>query len=405
MFEINVADATNDQKEGLRLITKWYNEKSRPFFILGGSAGTGKTSTIKWVIEELNLTESYSVACFTAKAAQRVREEGLINVSTIHRLIYKVLLDQNDTFVGFAKKRRHELEHIKLIIIDEYSTAGDKLVEDLLYYNIPILFVGDKNQCEPYKEKQTLFDKPNFELKELTRFAKSSPIIWIAQKILKGETIEYGKYGKDVIVARKIKDEVLLRADQILCATNRTKNRYNKTVRRLKGCTSDVPIIGDKVICRNNNWQKVILDKKDITMSEQAVLTNGVYLLNGLAGEITSTPIEEEFMYTDKAVNRTKFCYVFNCNFKPYISETEFQNVRMDYDSLMLGTKESEKKQFRNGCDLFNYGLALCIYSSQGSEWNKGILDFRDSFGDKEFQKKMLYTGITRFRKKLILLI
>mgnify|MGYP003588834959 CR=1 FL=1 len=91
-----------------------------------------------------------------------------------------------------------------------------------------------------------------YNLKEINRQAKDSPIIRLSMDIRNGKFVPYGKYGKFVhkIHAEDLDDELLLKGSKILCGKNETRTNVNKYIRKLKGYDlkampyKDEPIIG-----------------------------------------------------------------------------------------------------------------------------------------------------------------
>ena len=91
-----------------------------------------------------------------------------------------------------------------------------------------------------------------YNLKEINRQAKDSPIIRLSMDIRNGKFVPYGKYGKFVhkIHAEDLDDELLLKGSKILCGKNDTRTNVNKYIRKLKGYDlkampyKDEPIIG-----------------------------------------------------------------------------------------------------------------------------------------------------------------
>lgn len=389
---IYTLEETNCQLKAMKEMKEWwYNKNKTPTYILAGAAGTGKTTMIKWITEDLGITDKTVFATLTGKASLVLKSKGLKNSSTIHKLIYNVNVDQDGVLLGFSLKSKGEIDY-KLIIIDESSMVSKELLVDLLSFEIPILFIGDKHQLPPIGENKSLFDNPNSELFEITRQAKDNPIIMLAQKVINNEKIQLGNYDNKAFViteSRLMKSkEVLSKYDQILCATNATKNKINQQVRMIKGINDIYPVYGDKVICRKNNWEKVI---------------NGdTFLLNGTIGTIDSKPKEDEFRYFDNTVNRSKFDSIYHFDFK--VNTGTFKSIKVSYDHLLNGSNEFTKL-FTYGIEMFNYGYAINIHQSQGSEWNNVILFGNKLFGDKPMRDKLLYTGITRAKSKLILVL
>ena len=47
------------------------------------------------------------------------------------------------------------------------------------------------------------------------------------------------------------------------------------------------------------------------------------------------------------------------------------------------------------GLNLFEFAYAITVYASQGSQWNN-VTALAELYGDKDFQRKVLYTMVTR---------
>jgi hypothetical protein len=101
-----------------------------------GEAGTGKTSVIQWLVDNLDMQQRKSVILsFTGKAVSRIKQvTNLKNVFTIHRVLSK------------------DLEDTEVAIIDESSMVETPLVYRFLY-NHPgirqIVLLGDPRQLLP----------------------------------------------------------------------------------------------------------------------------------------------------------------------------------------------------------------------------------------------------------------
>ena len=52
--------------------------------------------------------------------------------------------------------------------------------------------------------------------------------------------------------------------------------------------------------------------------------------------------------------------------------------------------------------DEFDYGYALTVHKSQGSQWDEVVL-FDESRAFREHRARWLYTGVTRAAKRLVL--
>ena len=107
------------------------------------------------------------------------------------------------------------------------------------------------------------------------RQALDSPILYLANMATKGEYIQTGKYGDScfVIYEDEVTDNMLLKSEMTICGKNVTRDKINYHVRNdIHKIDKDYPVIGDKMVCRQNNW-KLSID-------------NNIFLINGLVGYV-----------------------------------------------------------------------------------------------------------------------
>ena len=62
-------------------------------------------------------------------------------------------------------------------------------------------------------------------------------------------------------------------ADQILCATNKTRNDVNMAIRKNNGFGTE-PQEGDKVICARNSWDTLSTTYQPLTNGTNGILKN-----------------------------------------------------------------------------------------------------------------------------------
>ena len=214
-----------------------YNEKQLSFVrtatsgidaILIGAAGTGKTTCMKGVVQELILsgaagvisedtvhkhilpgTPGIIVCAYTRRAVNNIRknmpDDMKDNCITIHKLLeYEpVFYEVDDPVTGKTKKKmefrpaRNSMnplpESIHTIIFEESSMIGTSLyheVANALCHPHQELFLGDIQQLPPVFGPAILGFKlqslQTVELTEVYRQALESPIIRLAHRILNG---------------------------------------------------------------------------------------------------------------------------------------------------------------------------------------------------------------------------
>ncbi|MCX7821584.1 MAG: exodeoxyribonuclease V subunit alpha [Brevinematales bacterium] len=123
----------------------------KPFLIISGGPGTGKTTIIKHIIDYLIKNKilnekEIAIATPTGKAAQRIKEiiaEYSIETSTIHRL-----LKYNYSTNSFYYNSDNKLPY-KFIILDEVSMVDIILLRHFLLAiteECNLIMIGDKDQ-------------------------------------------------------------------------------------------------------------------------------------------------------------------------------------------------------------------------------------------------------------------
>ena len=354
---------TDEQFKAIRLINIWFSSKPRTSFVMGGYAGVGKTSILPCIVEQLKLQDYQVHFCsYTGKASLVLRKKGMLNATTIHRLIYVPYLDAEEK-LKFKRNPALSTE-LKLIIVDEASTVDTKLKNDLESYGIPVLYIGDCFQLPPVSKDQTnLMLNPNFILTEVHRQAADNPIIHVAHMIRKNQHVKFGKYGDSFLrtTRAKLQDEWLLNASQILCGRNDTRHFLNRQIRRIGGTTEKYPVVGDKLICLKNNYD------------------NG--LINGMIGNCEKFNPKE-----------------WTLNFKNDDDEIwNYLNIEPD---IFADTKEEIK--YHKEIEQFDFGYVITVHKSQGSEFEK-VLAFEEMLGrNEEMHRRWIYTCWTRSQSKLI---
>lgn len=391
-------ELTQKQREGLDTAIERFTSGER-YTIISGYAGTGKSTLVKFIIAGLpgiDPEQDVVYTSFTGKATQVLSKKGNKNTSTLHKLLFKSVPMPDGTF------KRMPVSHIpyKVVVVDEISMAPKSLVSRLMNYHVYVIGLGDPFQLPPVEkdEDNHLLDSPHVFLDEIMRQAAESEIIQLTMKIRNGEPIPYMK-GNEVQVLKKeeLNTGMLFWADQILVATNNTRQQLNNEMRQLLG-RGDQPEDGDKIICCRNYW--------DIEAN------NGSALINGTIGTINNSFATYHqfpaFMCSDR---KPKKVDVLMSEFIGDCGES-YGILGMDKKLILTGEKSLDwkteyrlgKSKYANGIPMeFTYAYAVTAHKSQGSEWDK-VLVVEERFPfDKEEHARWLYTACTRASGKLVL--
>ena len=269
---------------------------------------------------------------------------------------------------------------IKLIVLDEGSQVNKAMAEDLISFGIPIVVLGDLNQLPPIFGEPFFLKEPDVILNQVMRQAEDNPIVYLANEILDGNELKYGVYGNSAVIRKSDLSLFQFReADIVLTGTNRLKNYINNMYREeIKEIHNlDYPHIGEKVICTRNNWQRSI--------------DNGKYfLVNGTTG------------YVDDIDRSSYNGYSMKMDFKPDYTNKIFKNIIFDYRHLYANNNDEDNNKLFF-LDKFEFAYAVTVFKYQGSEAGNVLFMAEDFYGDKETQRKFIYTGITRATNKVII--
>lgn len=375
------------QYAALRAMKEWYGayrkgERIKPYFLCLGYAGTGKTTLVKFLLNELGLeTGRVAFGTYTGKASVVLSRKSGSTACTLHSLIYTLYIDPLTRKKRWMINQNSSLYDVDLVVLDECSMIGKEMWQDLLYFGAPILLLGDKGQLPPIKDIDFISTlTPDVVLTQVHRQALDNPIIRLSMMARRGEYIPYGVYENKVFCLRRsdIDAETWLQADIVLCGFNSTRRELNSFFRDRLGYNDAYPQVGSKLICLKNQWD--------------------LGLVNGMVGYSTSesyvdredqsvsfTFLEEDRdPQTAKAVTASKS--VFDGNF----SKKEERNAGFGSYGVLTNQPLSE----------FDYGYAITVHKSQGSEWRDVMLvdEWRG-----EISRRWLYTGITRASERLII--
>lgn len=117
---------TKGQEEAIKVAVQRYKDNEK-YTVIAGAAGSGKTTTVRYIVDALNVDMSDVVfATFTGKASLVLRNKGCHNAMTLHRLLYiPKTLSNGD--VEFEERATLEYDY-KIVVVDEVSMVPQKNV-------------------------------------------------------------------------------------------------------------------------------------------------------------------------------------------------------------------------------------------------------------------------------------
>lgn len=419
------------QDAALIAVAKWLADPEAPqVFRLFGFAGTGKTTLARHFGQGVEGTVLYGA--FTGKAAYVLRQKGCPDASTIHSMIYQSkglsrekLRDLERSLVELRgeltvefresgspvdppeggepvftieqevdnhprvldiisriRKERDELsrpmftlnsdsmvKEATLLIVDEVSMLDGRMGEDLVSFGTKILVLGDPAQLPPimgagyFTENVT----PDVMLTDIHRQAGDNPIIAMATKVRNREELATGSYGESLVAEKcHINETHAQAADQILVGRNKTRHASNKRMRALYGRTGGLPVADDKLVCLRNDH-------------EVGLLNGAIWFVN----EVGLVDDDRVFM-----------------GIRPENDKEEVLEVEA-HTHHFVGNGEALPWWERNNAQEFDYGYALTVHKSQGSQWDNVLL-FDESYCFRKDRWRWLYTGLTRAAERVV---
>jgi exodeoxyribonuclease V alpha subunit len=385
-LDIDAALAWAEKRMGLELAATQRDAirraASQKVLVVTGGPGTGKTTIVRGILEFFAAKgKTVALAAPTGRAAKRLSETTGREAKTIHRL-----LEFDPALGGFKRDRPKPLD-LDLLIVDEASMVDVVLMNQLLRAVPPwacLVLVGDVDQLPSVGPGTVLADViaskavPVVRLTEIFRQAEQSWIVRAAHRVNQGEMPESAPPGRgdfyfvEAATPGEIMEKIVimardripakfgldpLRDVQVLAPMTRSELGVRNLNARLQETfnpagTGVVQIerfgwtfrAGDKVLQTVNNYDKDIF--------------------NGDIGRINS--IDEHEQET----------------------EVDFDGKRVLYDFGEL--------------DELALAYALSIHKSQGSEYPAVIIPLHMQHF-LMLQRNLLYTGITRGRKLVVL--
>lgn len=370
------------QKEAIRVGLE------KNFLILTGGPGTGKTTIIKAIVElykeiyqlsPQKILDEIALLAPTGRAAKRMMEATGIPALTIHRFL-KWNKESNEFGINLYNKA-----DARFIIVDESSMIDLFLMDSLfegLHKDIKVILVGDYNQLPSVGPGQILKDMIDsnrlniIQLSEIYRQKDQSYIINLAYEINRGELSEnYLKKQVD----------------------------YNF------------------IECSKFDIQKIISElcvkalEKEYSYKDIQVLIpmyrglNGIDNMNKMLQEIFNpkSPKKNEFTFQNILYREGDKVLQIKNNIDANVSNGDIglidQITRIDGKDVIFIDFDGEIIEYSpSDLEHIRLGYAISIHKSQGSEFDIVIMPFDASFS-RMLYRKLIYTGVTRAKKTLML--
>ena len=428
------------------------NNDVQDVFILKGYAGTGKTTLIASLVQQLPTIHKKSVLLApTGRAAKVISNYAHKPAFTIHKKIY--FPKKTARGVNFTLQTNKHKD--TLFIVDEASMISDNLVEnyggnaslldDLMKYvyqgeRCKLIFVGDGAQLPPvhFQESPALitatfernYDKSAqaIELDEVMRQEEDSGILFNATLIraqLREAFYESFMFDiadfKDIVRLQDgydIQDALMqayssqgLEETAFIVRSNKRANLYNQQIRSRILFKESVLSVGDYLMVVKNNYYW--LDATD----EAGFIANGdtievleiykntsIYNLDFVQVKIRMIDYPNQKPFETILILNTLSSETPSMNNEE--ANKFYQEVLLDYQDLPAYQRNEKVKnnEYFNALQI-KFSYAMTCHKSQGGQWQTVFIEqpYLPNGIDQDYLR-WLYTALTRAKEKVYLI-
>lgn len=388
--------------------------------VITGGPGVGKTTITKCLIKILkSLGNKIRCAAPTGRASKRMKEATNHEAKTIHRLL------EFDGMTGqFARNSEYPLEG-DVFIFDESSMIDNYMMYclmDAIPASAKVVFIGDVDQLPSVSAGKVLEDMissktiPVGRLTDIFRQAATSKIISSAHAVNHGKMPEIANNSDDDFFFMPTEDCYRC-ASTILKLVDYIPKRF--------GCNSidDVQVLSPKKgsdvgTLHLNELIQTQMNPETKTFRLQAIarekISKGLPLMKeedeALRTRLSSPMImgkESIFAENDKVMQVSNNYELGVFNGEVGVIEAVFPKAKKDEQCVRVRYPDEEGVKYVGYTrDELNSQVSLAyactIHKSQGSEYPYVIIPVMKTFSIM-LQRKLIYTGITRGKKLVVL--
>lgn len=356
--------------------------------IITGGPGTGKTTIIRAIVSLLKdiykaRDEEIALLAPTGRAAKKMMENTNLKSSTIHRYLCWDK-DMNKFSINEYNPNKE-----KYVIVDEVSMLDTILMSSLLKgikRDVKLILVGDYYQLPSVGQGQVLKDLIDTDIIEVIKL-----------NLLYRQTEE----SYIPVLASEIKEKDL--DDAYLTK----KADYNFII------SDNTKVVPNIMYIVENAINKGYTDKDIQVLAPMYKSINGIDILNKHLQRIFNPPSPSK-----NELVLTEITYRVGDKVLQLVNDTEnnIYNGDLGYIIDIIDSKKSSSKKIEVIVDydgnnvtytkdkLINirHGYAISIHKAQGSEFPLVIMPIVNNF-NRMLYNKLIYTGVTRAKKTLIL--
>ena len=359
--------------------------------IISGGPGTGKTTIINAIVKlyveknklnNIDLIEQIALLAPTGRASKKMSTSTGLPASTIHRYL-KWNKDTNNFMVNENNKNFQ-----RLIIVDEVSMVDNMLFASLLrgiQSYVKLVLVGDAHQLPSVNAGSVLNDLIHSDLFSYV------PLNYIYRQ----SDNSYIPYLAREVKCRELGEEFIEKHDDYNFLVTKNKDIY--------ATVKNIVKVGIQKGYDENNLQILAPMYKG---------ENGIDSLNNMLCELFNPDIgQRKIVYGDVTYKEGDKVLqlvndadnnIFNGDIGFIKSISTLSNpykrdvINIDFDGNLIMV---DKKYLKN----IRHAYAMTIHKSQGSEFDHVIMPISPQYGHMLYNK-LLYTGISRAKKSLILI-
>lgn len=424
-------------------------------FVLKGYAGTGKTTVISTIVNNLvEVKKKYVLLAPTGRAAKVIANYSGKQAQTIHKKIY---FPKKGKAGGVSFTMQTNKHTNTIFIIDESSMISDvdsdskmyangSLLDDLISYvysgqNCKMILLGDTAQLPPVQldispalNTDTLalnYNKEviSIEFDEVMRQEENSGILYNAtelRELLKDSFITEFKFKlkgfKDIIRLTDgydIQDAInqaysnySIEDTTFIVRSNKRANQYNQQIRsKILGKESELSAGDLLMVVKNNYFWLKETDEAGFIANGDIVEVLEIRSIKELYGFRFAVVKIRMVDYPNQRSFDTILLLDTITSESPSLTYEEsnrlYQEVMKDYENETASYRKLLKiksNEYFNALQV-KFSYAITCHKSQGGQWNTVFIEqpYLPNGIDRDYIR-WLYTAITRAKDKLYLI-
>lgn len=360
--------------------------------IITGGPGVGKTTIIKAILDVYKkiykldneiLEERVMLLAPTGRAAKRMMESTNFRAKTIHSFL-KWNKEDNTFSVNEINKDFH-----RFIIIDEASMIDNDLFYNLLKglrSNIKLVIVGDFNQLPSVRAGNILRDLINSNIVDIVHLnylyrQKDTSYIPVLAREIKDNNLSNFLEKKDDYIFLKCSDDGIIPRLIDACKLAISKGYDYKRIQVMAPMYAGMNGIDNLNKVLQNIFNPRRSDKKEISYGDI------VYRVGDKVLQLVNIPDSNVFNGDIGIIIGIEDANETKSGKREVVIDFDGNIVRYDIPSLIN----------------IRHGFIMSIHKSQGSEFDLVIMPICNSY-KRMLYRKLIYTGITRAKRKLIII-